>query len=402
MIILVLNCGSSSVKYQVIEMNAITEHKLLAKGLVERIGLDNGLLTHKPTGKEPVEIKTAIPDHTKGINLIIKAITDPETGVVESLHQIGAVGHRVVHGGEYFKQSALITKDVIRRIEECVELAPLHIPANLKGIYAIGELLPDVPQVANFDTSFHQTMPAKAFIYGLPYKYYEQYRVRRYGFHGTSHKFVAQQGCALTGLDFEHSKLVTCHIGNGGSITAILNGKSVDTSMGFTPVDGLVMGTRSGEIDPGAVTFIGKKENMTQDETWNMLNKESGVLGITGISSDMRDIEAAKNAGNERAQLALNVYFYRIKKYIGAYAAAMGGVDLIVFTGGVGENDSAMRDAVCSNMEFLGIDFDHTLNATVRGQNTVITKPESKVKVAVIATNEELVIARDTFNIVKK
>lgn len=398
MIILVLNCGSSSIKYQVIDMTD-QGHTLLAKGLVERIGIEDAVLTHKPTGREPYQTVTEIPDHTVGIDLIIKAITDPKHGVIESLEQIGAVGHRVVHGGEYFKQSALIDKRVIELSESCVELAPLHIPANLKGIRAIERLLPKVPQVANFDTSFHQTMPARSFIYGLPYEYYEKYRVRRYGFHGTSHRFVGQKGAAFAGLDFDNSKIITCHIGNGGSITAILNGRSVDTSMGFTPEDGLIMGTRCGEIDPGAVNFIAKKEGFTSDQAWDMLNKRSGVLGLSGISSDMRDVEQAAKEGNQRASLALDAYYYRIRKYIGAYAAAMGGVDLVVFTGGVGENDKNMRSSVCSDMEFLGIDFDPEAN-DCRGRDVIITRPESKVKVAVIATNEELVIATDTFNIV--
>ncbi len=401
MIILVLNCGSSSVKYQVIEMEGAGKHDLLAKGLVERIGIENSVITHKPTGKDKVETITDIPDHTVGINLIIKAITDPAHGVIASLDDISAVGHRVAHGGEYFKESALVNDRVMELIGSCVDLAPLHNPANMKGIYAISELLPKVPQVATFDTSFHQTMPGKAYIYAIPYKYYEQYRIRRYGFHGTSHKFVAQKGCEMTGLDFNNSKIVTCHIGNGGSVTAILNGQSVDTSMGFTPVDGLIMGTRAGETDPGILNFLAKKENMSADAIWNMLNKESGVLGITGISSDMRDVEAAKDAGNERAALALDAYFYRVKKFVGAYAAAMGGLDLVIFTGGVGENDAHMRKAVCSGMEFLGLEFDPERNK-VRGQSAVISKEGSRVKAAVVETNEELVIATDTFNLIKK
>ncbi|MDY3979554.1 MAG: acetate kinase [Tidjanibacter sp.] len=401
MIILVLNCGSSSIKYQVIEM-CQNQNKLLAKGLVERIGITDGVLTHKPVGREPVVTVTDIPDHTVGIDLIIKAITSPQSGVIDSLEKLDAVGHRVVHGGETFKESALIDQKVIELVEGCTELAPLHIPANLKGIYAISKLLPNVPQVANFDTSFHQTMPAKAFIYGIPYRYYEEYRVRKYGFHGTSHRFVAQQACRLTGIDYNHSKIVTCHVGNGGSITAILNGKSVDTSMGLTPVDGLLMGTRSGEIDPGALNFISSKENKSMRQIWNMLNKESGVLGISGVSSDMRDVTAAANSGNERARLALDTYYYRIKQLVGAYAASMGGLDLLVFTGGVGENDFVMRQTVCQDMEFMGISFDEKINDGLRGRDTILSKADSKVKVAVIATNEELVIATDTYNIVSK
>lgn len=402
MIILVLNCGSSSVKYQVIDMNSTSEDLLLAKGLVERIGLKDGIISHKPTGKEPVKTVTEIPDHTKGINLVIDLLTDANHGVVKSLSDIKAVGHRVVFGGESFKDSVLITDDVLRQVEAYTEVAPLHIPANLKGINAIKTLLPSVPQVACFDTAFHQTMPPHAYIYGLPYKYYEKYRIRRYGYHGTSHKFVAEQGCKLAGLDINNSKIVTCHIGNGASSTAIVNGKSIDTSMGFTPVDGLMMGTRSGEIDPGALTFIANKEGMSHDQVWNMLNKESGVLGISGISSDMRDVEQAKLEGHERATLALDAYYYRIKKYVGAYAAAMGGIDLLIFTGGVGENEGLIREYVCQNMEFMGIEFNADINRGLRGKNMMLSTAESKVKVAVIQTNEELVMATDTFNIVGK
>ena len=400
MVILVLNCGSSSIKYQVIEMQNDGD-TLLAKGLIERIGIENGVLTHKPVGKEPYKITTDIPDHTVGIDLIIKAITNPEHGVIASLEELDAVGHRVVHGGEKFKQSALIDKDVIDMVEGCVDLAPLHIPANLKGIYAINELLPNVPQVANFDTAFHQTMPAKAFLYGIPRRYYDEYRVRAYGFHGTSHRYVAEQAAILAGLDFQSSKIVTCHIGNGGSVTAVLNGKSVDTSMGLTPVDGLMMGTRCGSIDAGVLNFIHNKEGKSMEEIWNMLNKESGVLGLSGGQySDMRDIRAGAEAGNQVIAEAEEAYFYRVKKFIGAYAAAMGGIDLLVFTGGVGENGPEMREYICSNMEFLGIDFDYDVNRGLKGQDKVLTKPESKTKVVVIGTNEELVIATDTFNIV--
>ncbi len=383
-------------------MNSPKEYKLLAKGLVERIGIENSQLTHRPTGKEQVKITTDIADHTQGINLIIKAITDPQSGVIESLDQIAAVGHRVVHGGEAFKESALIDQNVISTVEQYCDFAPLHIPANLKGIEAIKTLLPTVPQVANFDTAFHQTMPAKAFIYGIPYKYYEEYRVRKYGFHGTSHRFVAQQGATLAGLDINNSKIITCHIGNGGSVTAILNGKSVDTSMGFTPVDGLIMGTRCGYIDPGVINFIATKENLSTDEWWDLINKSSGVAGMTGVSSDMRDVTNAREEGNPRAALALDAYNYRIRKEIGAYAAAMGGVDLIVFTGGVGENDGDVRATVCKDMEFLGIDFDFEKNKPLRGVDAILTKEGSRTKVATIATNEELVIATDTFNIVSR
>lgn len=402
MVILVLNCGSSSIKYQVIEMSEGAD-TLLAKGLVERIGLENGVLTHKPTGKEPVKTVTDIPDHTVGIDLIIKAITHPESGVVKTLEEIDAVGHRVVHGGEQFKESALIDKIVMDLVEGCVDLAPLHIPANLKGIYAIETLLPGVPQVANFDTAFHQTMPAKAFLYGIPRRYYDEYRVRAYGFHGTSHRYVAEQAAKMVGLDINNSKIVTCHIGNGGSVTAVLNGKSVDTSMGLTPVDGLMMGTRCGSIDPGVLNFIHTKEGKSMEEIWNLINKESGVYGLSGgHSSDMRDIQAGAESGNEIIAVAEEAYFYRIRKFIGSYAAAMGGIDLLVFTGGVGENGPEMREYVCKDLEFMGIEFDVDANRGVKGQDKVLSKPESKVKVVVMGTNEELVIATDTYNIVSK
>lgn len=400
MTILVLNCGSSSIKYQVIDMISPRENSLLAKGLVERIGIEGGVISHRPTGKQRMELTTEIPTHTQGIDLIFKAITDPESGVIKSLDDIKAVGHRVAHGGDFFAESALVNDEVIRQIESLVELAPLHNPANLKGIYAVSELCPNVPQVVCFDTSFHQSMPARSYIYGLPYKYYEKYRVRRYGFHGTSHKFVAQTGCELAGLDFTTAKVITCHIGNGASVAAVDGGKSVDTSMGFTPVDGLLMGTRCGDVDPGALTFIAEKEHMTGNEIWGMINKQAGVLGITDLSSDMRDIENAAADGNERARLALEIYYYRIKKYVGAYAAAMGGLDLVVFTGGVGENDSVLREYVCSNMEFLGLEFNAEINRGLRGKDTILSTPGSRVKAALISTNEELVIATDTFSII--
>lgn len=402
MIILVLNCGSSSIKYQVIDMKSASENTLLAKGLVERIGLSDGVLTHKPTGKDKMEIVKSIPDHTSGINLIINAITDPKHGVLSSLSELVAVGHRVAHGGEYFQDSAVVNKEVIQKIESCFELAPLHNPANLKGILSIDNILPNIPQVAVFDTSFHQSMPAVNYLYALPYKYYENYRVRRYGFHGTSHKFVAQKACEMTGIDFNNSKIITCHIGNGGSVTAILNGKSFDTSMGFTPVDGVIMGTRCGSVDPGALLYIADKEGLNLGKMSDMINKESGVLGITEISSDMRDIENAAAEGNERAILALRMYDIRIKKFVGAYAALMGGVDLIVFTGGVGENQDTLRSGVCEGLEYMGVVFDYEKNKGVRSKDLLLSKPESKVKVAVICTNEELVIASDTFRLVKR
>ena len=402
MTILVLNCGSSSIKYQVIDMNEVNNPQLLAKGLVERIGLAEGILTHKPVGKDKFELNQPIQDHTAGISLIIDAITNPTHGVIESLQALSAVGHRVAHGGEYFADSAVVNEDVIEKIKTCFELAPLHNPANLSGILAIEKLLPGIPQVAVFDTSFHQTIPAKNYLYALPYKYYENYRIRRYGFHGTSHKFVAKKACDMCGLDFEKSKVITCHIGNGASVTAILNGKSYDTSMGFTPVDGLIMGTRTGEIDPGALLYIADKENLSTAQVNNLINKQSGMQGITDISSDMRDIEAEAAKGNERALLGLDMYRTRIQRFVGGYAAIMGGVDLIVFTGGVGENDPMTREQVCSGLEFMGVEFDCEANNGVRGKDKILSKESSRVKVMVTTTDEELVIATDTFRLTGK
>ena len=400
MVILVLNCGSSSIKYQVIDMEAASS-KLLAKGLVERIGLPEGDLTHKPVGKEPFEAHQPIPDHTTGISLVLKALTDPVHGVISSLDEVKAVGHRVAHGGEFFPASCLVDEEVKAKIRSLFEIAPLHNPANLEGVLSIEKVLPGVPQVTVFDTSFHQTIPATNYMYALPYAYYEKYRVRKYGFHGTSHKFVARVGAELAGLEINHSKIITCHIGNGGSVTAVLNGKSFDTSMGFSPLDGLVMGTRCGQVDASAITFIGEKEGMSYAELNTMMNKQSGVQGLTGISSDMRDIDRAYDEGNPRAILARDMYYNRIKKFVGEYAAEMGGVDLIVFTGGVGENSSEMRETVCSGLEFMGVKFDREANRGVRGVDKILSAPDSKVKVAVIATNEELVIATDTYNLVK-
>ena len=331
----------------------------------------------------------------------MQALTDPEHGVIRSLDEVKAVGHRVAHGGEYFPQSCLVDADAKEKIRSLCQIAPLHNPASLEGINAIEKVLPGVPQVTVFDTSFHQTIPAVNYMFALPYEYYEKYRVRKYGFHGTSHKFVAKVGAELAGIDLEHSKIITCHIGNGGSITAVLNGKSYDTSMGFSPLDGLVMGTRCGSVDASAITFIGEKEHLSLAELDTMMNKKSGVMGITGLSSDMRDIDRAYNEGNERAILARDMYYARIKKFIGSYAAEMGGVDLIVFTGGVGENSCEMREAVCSGMEFLGLKFDAAANKGVHGEDKILSAADSKVKVAVISTNEELVIATDTYNLVK-
>mgnify|MGYP001620237677 FL=1 len=400
MVILVLNCGSSSIKYQVIDMEAASS-KLLAKGIVERIGLPEGDLVHKPVGKEPFEPHQPIPDHTTGIRLVLDALTDPRHGVIRSLEEVKAVGHRVAHGGEYFPESCLVTEEVKEKIRSLFEIAPLHNPANLEGVLSIEKVLPGVPQVTVFDTSFHQTIPAVNYMYALPHAYYDKYRVRKYGFHGTSHRYVARIGAELAGLDFENSKIITCHIGNGASVTAVLNGKSFDTSMGFSPLDGLVMGTRCGSVDASAVTYIGEKEGMTYAELNEMMNKRSGVLGLTGLSSDMRDIDRAYDEGNPEAILARDMHYRRIKKFVGEYAAEMGGVDLIVFTGGVGENSSEMRESVCEGLEFMGVHFDKAANQGARGVNKMLSTPDSKVKVAMIATNEELVIATDTYNLVK-
>lgn len=400
MVILVLNCGSSSIKYQVIDVEAASQ-TLLAKGLVERIGLAEGDLTHKPVGKDVFRLHQPIADHTVGIRLVLEALTDSAHGVIASLDEVCAVGHRVAHGGEYFAASCVVDDEVKAKIRSLFEIAPLHNPANLEGVLAIEKVLPSVKQVAVFDTSFHQSIPAVNYLYALPYEYYEKYRVRRYGFHGTSHKFVAQRGAELAGLPFDVSKIITCHIGNGASITAVLNGKSYVTSMGFSPVDGLVMGTRSGDVDPSALTYIGEKEGMSLADINAMINKRSGVEGVSGVSSDMRDIDAAYDEGNPRAVLARDIYYARVKQYIGKYAAAMGGVDLVVFTGGVGENSPELREGACSAMEFMGIKIDAAVNAKVRGTDTLISTADSTVKVAVIATNEELVIAMDTYNLVK-
>lgn len=396
--ILVLNCGSSSIKYQLIDMSNNSD--VLAKGLLERIGMENAELSHQPKNKDKFKLTKSIPDHQTGINLILSTLKDPVHGVIKDEKEIYAVGHRVAHGGENFKESVKVTESVKKDIEKCIELAPLHNPANLKGITSMEAILPKVPQVAVFDTSFHQTMDAKAFLYGIPYEYYEKYRIRRYGFHGTSHKFVAQKACDILGVNFEKINIITCHLGNGASIAAIKKGKSVDTSMGFTPVEGLMMGTRCGDVDLGITLFLAEKEDLSIKETNDLFNKRSGMLGISGVSSDMRDIEKAAEEGNQRAKTALEMYMYRVKKYVGAYAAAMGGVDLLIFTGGIGENDAITRYEVCKDMEFMGIEFDAEKNKGLRGIDTVISKENSKCKVMLITTNEELVIATDTYNIV--
>ncbi|MDR0687660.1 MAG: acetate kinase [Prevotellaceae bacterium] len=401
MVILVLNCGSSSIKYQIMKMDDAETSTLLAKGIVERIGLAEGAITHKPSGRASYSAAQPIPDHTTGINLILSALVHPEHGVIASLDEVNAVGHRVVHGGEYFTESALVDENVKAAIEKCAELAPLHNPANLQGILSMEALLPKAPQVAVFDTSFHQTMPRHAYLYAIPYRYYEKYRIRCYGFHGTSHQYVAQKACKILGLDFSAVNIVTCHLGNGASITSIKQGKSCDTSMGFTPVDGLIMGTRSGAIDPGALLYIAGKENMSFNELNDLINKQGGMYGISGLSSDMRDLGQAAHSGNEMAQLARDMFVYRIRKFIGAHVAAMGKVDIIVFTGGVGENDDWVRASVCSNLDYLGVEFDSELNREGRGKDMLISKPSSKVKIMAVSTNEELVIAMDTMNAVR-
>lgn len=400
MTILVLNCGSSSIKYQLFNMSNNAE--VLAKGLIERIGITDGILTHKPTGKDNYKVVLDIPDHTIGINMVMEALVHPVHGVIKSVGEIKAVGHRVAHGGENFKESVLIDNDVKRDIENCSELAPLHNPAHLKGILSCEKLLPGIPQVAVFDTSFHQTMPDYAFMYAIPYEYYEKYRIRKYGFHGTSHRFVAEKACKMLNIDIHNSKIITCHLGNGASITAIENGQSIDTSMGFTPVDGLIMGTRTGEIDPGVLLYLADKEELSVSGVNNMINKKSGVAGISQLSSDMRDLEIAANEGNPKALLALNMYAYKIKKFIGAYVAALNGLDLLIFTAGVGENDFNARKMICTGMEYMGIEIDPEINHGVKGKDLVISTPTSKVKVMVVTTDEEFVIASDTKAIVEK
>ena len=397
--VLVINCGSSSLKFQLI--NAETE-KVLAKGLCERIGID-GRLTYQPAGGEKEKSDLAMPTHTEAIQFVIDALTNEKTGVVKSLDEIGAVGHRLVHGGEKFASSVVITDEVKKAVEECNDLAPLHNPANLIGVAACEKLMPGTPMVAVFDTAFHQTMPEKAYMYGLPYEYYEKYKVRRYGFHGTSHSFVSKRAAELLGKAYDETKTIVCHLGNGSSVTAVLNGKSVDTSMGLTPLEGLVMGTRSGDIDPAIMEFIAKKENLDIEGVMEVLNKKSGVFGLSGgLSSDFRDLTDAMNAGDKKAKIAMDVFSYRVAKYIGSYAVAMNGVDDIVFTAGIGENDDIVREQVCSYLGYLGIEFNTELNKGLRGKETELSMPGSKVKVFVIPTNEELAIARETLELVRK
>lgn len=395
--ILVLNSGSSSVKYKLIDTDG---ERVLAEGGVEKIGLSDGFLKFKrPDGTKDI-VELGLTDHKGAIEAVLRQLTDPKEGCIKSYKEIDAVGHRVVHGGEKFAKSVVIDEAVKEMIRQCYDIAPLHNPANMTGIEAMEALLPGVPQVAVFDTAFHQTMPAKSFMYALPYKYYEEDGVRRYGFHGTSHRYVSQRVCEILGVDIKDVKIITCHVGNGGSITAVDGGRSVDTSMGLTPTEGLMMGTRVGDVDPGAITYLMTKHGLSAADIQRIINKESGMAGLTGISSDMREIEAAVNAGNERAKLGLDMYEQRITKYIGAYAAEMGGVDIIVFTGGVGENQCGLRADVCKPLAFMGVEIDAEANKA-RGEEAVISTPASKVKVVVVPTDEELMIARDTAALVK-
>ena len=398
MIVFVVNCGSSSIKYQLINMEG---EKVMAKGLVERIGREGSTLKHTRVGKYTIDLKEDIPDHVVGIKMVLKALTHKEYGVIKDMSEIDAVGHRVVHGGERFTDSVLITGEVLQGIKACSEIAPLHNPPNVFGIEACMNIMRGVPQVAVFDTAFHQTMPKVAYLYGLPYELYVKYGLRRYGFHGTSHKYVAQRAAELMGEHMTDLRIITCHLGNGASITAIKYGKSIDTSMGYTPLEGLIMGTRSGEIDPAIIPFLMEKENMTAQQIDDYLNRRSGILGISGLSSDFRDLESAANRGDDRSQLAIDVFAYKVKKYIGGYVAAMGGVDAIVFTAGLGENSPFMRDKICNGLEYLGTRIDPDLNK-VRGKEKEISVRRARVKIFVIPTNEELVIARDTYNICRR
>jgi acetate kinase len=396
--ILVLNCGSSSIKYQLFDM---TSGVVLAKGIVEKIGLKGSFLKNERFDGDKVKLDGEILDHQTGIEYLLGLLISKKRGVIKDLKEIDAIGHRLVHGGETFQESCFLDDITIKGVEDCSDLAPLHNPANLKGIYAMKTVLPDVPQVGVFDTSFHQTMPDYSFMYALPYSLYKKYGIRRYGFHGTSHSYVSKRACEILNVDYKTQKMITCHLGNGASITAIKNGKSLDTSMGLTPVEGLIMGTRSGDVDAGALTLIMEKEEIDYSSLNTLLNKHSGVLGISGISSDMREIESAAGEGDERAVLSLKMYDYRVKKYIGAYAAAMGGVDLLIFTGGIGENSSETRENICKDMEFLGLEFDRQKNDGVRSKELVISKKGSRVTVMIVPTNEEFVIASETRNIVE-
>lgn len=396
--ILVLNCGSSSIKYKLFEMET---KEVLAQGGIEKIGLPGSFLKLTlPNGEKKI-LEKDIPEHTVGVEFIFQTLTSAEYGALKSLDELDAVGHRMVHGGERFSQSVILNKEVLDAFTACNDLAPLHNPANLKGVNAVSALLPNIPQVGVFDTAFHQTMPAHAYMYAVPYELYEKYGVRRYGFHGTSHRYVSQRVCEYLGIPAEGSRIITCHVGNGGSISAVKDGKCIDTTMGLTPLEGLMMGTRSGDIDGGAVTFIMEKEGLNATGISNLLNKKSGLAGISCISSDMREVASAAKEGNKRAQLALDMYFYRIKKYIGAYAAAMGGVDVILFTGGVGENQANCREIACSGLEYMGVKIDHDVNNATRGEEAIISTADSKVKVVIIPTDEELMIASDTMDLLK-
>ena len=397
--ILILNCGSSSIKYQLFE---IEHEELLTKGIVERIGLDGSFLKNERNDGDKIKLEVEIPDHQVGIKYILEMLINNKHGSISSFDEINAVGHRLVHGGEKFKSSVLITDEVIQKMEECIDLAPLHNPPNLKGIYSMKAILPDIPQVGVFDTAFHQSMPEHAFMYAIPYSLYKKYGIRKYGFHGTSHRYVSKRACEMLNLDYSKQKIISCHLGNGASIAAIKCGKSVDTSMGLTPVEGLIMGTRTGDMDLGVLFYIMNKEEIGTQAANTLVNKHSGVLGISGVSSDMREIEKAAGEGNKRARLALDMYHYRVRKYIGAYAAAMGGFDILVFTGGIGERGLETREEICKNFEFLGLEFDSEKNKGKRGEEVIISKEDSKVKVLVIPTNEELVIAQDTYEIVRK
>lgn len=395
--ILVLNCGSSSIKYQLVDME--NDGLVMAKGIVERIGLNNGELTHKPINKDTYKSVSDIPDHETGIKLILEALLHPEHGVIKEKTEIAAAGHRVAHGGNY-KASVFVDDVAKKEIERCFELAPLHNPANLSGILSMEKLLPGLPQVAVFDTSFHQTMPEHSFLYGLPFEFFEKYKLRRYGFHGTSHKFVAEKAGNILGKNWKDLNIITCHLGNGSSIAAIRKGESIDTSMGFTPNEGLIMGTRTGDLDLGALLFLMEKENLDLAQANNLINKKSGIMGISGLSYDMRDLEKASFEGHHRADLAIKMFAYRVKKYIGSYVAAIGGLDLLIFTGGIGENDSVVREFACENMEFFGIRFNQEKNKGLRGKDEILSTSDSRVIVMTITTNEEFVIAKDTFEII--
>jgi len=397
--IIVLNCGSSSIKYQLFDM---TRKEVLARGIVEKIGLHGSFIKNERFDGDKVKLEGEILDYQQGIEYVLGILVSDKHGCLKGFDEIDAVGHRVVHGGETFNSSVLITPEVIQKMKECIDLAPLHNPPNLKGIAAMQELLPNVPQVGVFDTAFHQSMPAYAYMYAIPYSLYKKYSIRRYGFHGTSHRYVSRRACEILGMDYNATRIITCHLGNGASVAAVKNGKVVDTSMGLTPVEGLIMGTRCGDMDLGAFIHIMKKEELSISTANALINKHSGVLGISGVSSDMREVEKAAEEKDERAILALEMYHYRIRKYIGAYAASMGGVDIIVFTGGVGENADSTRAEVCRDFEYLGLEFDKEKNRGVRGKEQLISTPESKVKVLIVPTNEELVIAQDTEEIVKQ